>query len=95
MNPSSTPALSITIEREKLKMVKGGAEVAMQFIVAEKMSLYNRESSACTHYEDLNSSFYACVVGNTVSKIGCKVLLVPKLNGNIRIITFTLAAYFL
>ena len=78
MNPSSTPALSITIEREKLKMVKGGAEVAMQFIVAEKMSLYNRESSACTHYEDLNSSFYACVVGNTVSKIGCKVLLFTK-----------------
>ena len=78
MNPSSTPALSITIEREKLKMVKGGAEVAMQFIVAEKMSLYNRESSPCTHYEDFNSSFYACVVGNTVSKIGCKVLLFTK-----------------
>ena len=78
MNPSSTPSLLLTIEKGKLKMLKGGAEVAMQFIVAEKMTLYNRDNSPCTHYEDFNSSFYACVIGNTVSKIGCKVLLVPK-----------------
>ena len=73
MNPSSTPSLSITIEKEKLKMLKSGAEMAMQFIVAEKMNLYNRESSPCTHYEDFNSSYYDCVIGSTVRKIGCKV----------------------
>ena len=77
MNPSSTPALSITIEKEKLKKLNFGAEVAMQFIVAEKMTLYNRESSPCTHYGDFNSSFYACVVRKTVSKIGCKVRSFP------------------
>ena len=77
INPSSTPSLSITIEKGKMKMLKLGAEVAVQFIVAEKMTLYNRASSPCTHYEDFNSSFYACVVRKTVSKIGCKVRSFP------------------
>ena len=95
MNPSSTPSLSINIEKGDLKMLTIGAEVAMQFIVAEKMTLYNRDSSPCTHYEDFNSSFYACVVGNTVRKIGCKVSSFPKCNESEIIITLTLVAAFL
>ena len=73
VNPSSTPSLPITMEKNKLKVVNVGAEVAMQFFVVEKVKLYNRDISPCTHYEDFNSSFYACVIRKTVSKIGCKV----------------------
>ena len=80
MNPSSTPSLSINIEKGMLKMLTIGAEVAMQFLVAEKITLYNRDNSPCTHYEDFNSYFHACVIGKTTSKIGCKVITFPQLN---------------
>ena len=73
VNPSSAPSLPITMEKNKLKVLNVGAEVAMQFFVVEKITLYNRDSSPCTHYEEFNSSFYACTVRKITSKIGCKV----------------------
>ena len=46
-----------------------------QYIIAEKFSHLNTMKSPCTDYDDIGSSFTACVIENVVKITNCKVFI--------------------
>ena len=68
MNPSGTPKLEIPINFEGQIM-----PASFQYFYAEKHKLLNRDSSLCTNYEEIGSSFSACVAQHVSNLTKCKV----------------------